>query len=883
MSKKKFKFSIIIPIYNVEEYLSETIESVVNQTIGFEENVQLILVNDGSPDNSESICLEYRDKYPQNVVYIKQDNAGVSAARNKGMEYVKGEFVNFLDSDDKWSKDAFKETYSNYKKHKDIKMFSCRMNFFDAKKGRHPLNYKYKKNKIINIMEDYDYPQLSSSSIFIHKDLIKGHNYDSKIKFSEDNKFINEMILEEGKYMVLNKPTYYYRRRQKNNSAIQEQSQKKDWYTVTPIKVYKYLCDLSIKKYGRIIEYIQYLVMYEINWRLSVKVPSFLTKMEQKNYIKTLKELLFNVKDEIILSLRNADLAKKVYVLSLKNGEDYIQKIEYDENFANVDDFMVSFDNLGYLIIDNISIRKNTIFLYGKLDTKFVSKKDFSVLLNDKKIKPKFYELTNDYDEELFTGEKLHQYIGISLSLNIKDNFKLLFKYKDFDLTPRFKRSSIFFERMPSSFKKYNNRLICYKRKNKSLNCENDNIFKRFYYELKNCLFLLRYKKIKVALIRIFISLYNSFKHQKIMLISDRVNKADDNGEHFFKYMLENHPEYKCYYILSKDSVDYDKMCKIGPVLDNTSTKYKWLFQISDYVVSSHAEDYIFNILGKNNKYVQDKYKFKYIFLQHGIIKDDLSPWLNINTKKMDMFVTSCGPEYQSLLDCKYYYGKDIVKLTGLPRYDSLIKKQQKTSIKKQVLLSCTWRNSLANKVDRKTGQRLYNEKFKESNYFKFLNSLMNDKRLLKALEKNNYKIRFCPHPNVLTQLEDFNENDYVEIERNNIDYQKEFCENALLITDYSSVFFDFGYLKKPVVYLQHDRKEFFEGQLYDEGYFDYKKMGFGPVCSTLDSAVKEIIGYIENDCKMQKKYLKRVDNFYSFHDDKNCERVFKAITSLDE
>ncbi len=757
------------------------------------------------------------------------------------------------------------------------------MIFFDAKKGRHPLNYKYTKNKIINIINEYEYPQLSSSSIFIHYSALKNHKYDSNIKYSEDNKFINEIILEKGKYMVLNKPTYYYRRRQKNNSAIQEQSQKKDWYTVTPIKVYKYLYDLSIKKYGRVIEYIQYLIMYEINWRLSISVPSFLSKSEEKKYIKVLKDLLTNINDEIILSLRNADLAKKSYVLGLKSGENYVEKIEYDGKYAKIDDFTVNFNNLGYLIIDNVSIRKNTVFLYGKLDTKFVSKADFSVLLNDKKIKPKFYNLTNNYDEKLFTGDELHQYVGISLKLSIKADFKLTFYFKDFVLTPRFKRSSIFFEKMPNSFRKYNNRLICYKKKYKSIICSKDSILKRFYYEFKNCLFLLRYKKIKLVLIRLMISIYNIFKHQSIMLISDRVNKADDNGEHFFKFMLENHREYKCYYILSKDSVDYEKMCKIGPVLDNTSIKYKILFQLCDYVVSSHAEDYIFNVLGKNNKYVQDKYKFKYIFLQHGIIKDDLSPWLNVNTKKMDMFVTSCRPEYQSLLDCNYYYGKDIVKMTGLPRYDSLLNKQKNTQIKKQILLSCTWRNSLANKVDRKTGKRLYNEKFKESNYFKFLNSLINDKKLLKALEKNNYKIRFCPHPNVLTQLEDFDENEFVEIERNNINYQKEFCENALLITDYSSVFFDFCYLKKPVVYLQHDRKEFFEGQLYDEGYFDYKKMGFGPVCSTLDSAVKAIIDYIENGCEMQEKYLKRVENFYSFHDDRNCERVFKEITNLDK
>ena len=56
----KYKFSVIIPIYNVEDYLKEAIESVINQTIGFEENIQLILINDGSTDNSEAICMEYK-------------------------------------------------------------------------------------------------------------------------------------------------------------------------------------------------------------------------------------------------------------------------------------------------------------------------------------------------------------------------------------------------------------------------------------------------------------------------------------------------------------------------------------------------------------------------------------------------------------------------------------------------------------------------------------------------------------------------------------------------------------------------------------------------------------------------------------------------------
>ncbi len=68
----QFKFTVVTPVYNVEEYLEETLESVLSQTIGFEENIQMILVNDGSPDNSEEICLKYQKKYPDNIIYLKK-------------------------------------------------------------------------------------------------------------------------------------------------------------------------------------------------------------------------------------------------------------------------------------------------------------------------------------------------------------------------------------------------------------------------------------------------------------------------------------------------------------------------------------------------------------------------------------------------------------------------------------------------------------------------------------------------------------------------------------------------------------------------------------------------------------------------------------------
>ena len=88
--------SVIVPIYNVEEYLGRCIESIINQTY---QNIEIILVDDGSTDNSLSICKEYAIK-DRRINIIHKENAGVSSARNIGLKKSKGEFVTFVDSDD---------------------------------------------------------------------------------------------------------------------------------------------------------------------------------------------------------------------------------------------------------------------------------------------------------------------------------------------------------------------------------------------------------------------------------------------------------------------------------------------------------------------------------------------------------------------------------------------------------------------------------------------------------------------------------------------------------------------------------------------------------------------------------------------------------------
>lgn len=102
----KFIISVIVPVYNVENYLAEAVDSVIAQDIGFQ-NCQLILVDDGSTDGSGAICDRYAEKHPANIVVVHRPNAGGSAARNTGLQLAEGRYIHMLDPDDRVSPDAY--------------------------------------------------------------------------------------------------------------------------------------------------------------------------------------------------------------------------------------------------------------------------------------------------------------------------------------------------------------------------------------------------------------------------------------------------------------------------------------------------------------------------------------------------------------------------------------------------------------------------------------------------------------------------------------------------------------------------------------------------------------------------------------------------------
>ena len=360
-------------------------------------------------------------------------------------------------------------------------------------------------------------------------------------------------------------------------------------------------------------------------------------------------------------------------------------------------------------------------------------------------------------------------------------------------------------------------------------------------------------------------------KYKDVWLISERGVDARDNGFVFFEYLCKNHPEVNCYYIIDKHSTDYEKVKNLGKTVGYKSFMHYMLLGISKYNISTHVMGYtpdmvIFVWLDRLHII-----RGKKIFLQHGIIKDDML-FNHYPHIRVDIFNTTAKPEYEYIRDT-YGHPEGVVQMLGMCRYDKLC--NHKNQNNRQILLMPTWRNDVI--LNCKT-----NKDFKKTEYFKVYQSLLNSTRLNDILEKYDATLIFYPHLEMQKYLSTYS----TKYERMKIasfqeyDVQKLLVDSQLLITDYSSVYFDFAYMEKPEIYYQFDEQAYRKGH-YKEGYFSYRKDGFGPVVTKESELLQQIIECANSNWSISDIYMERIKNFFSLRDRNNCERTYEAIIKL--
>lgn len=365
-----------------------------------------------------------------------------------------------------------------------------------------------------------------------------------------------------------------------------------------------------------------------------------------------------------------------------------------------------------------------------------------------------------------------------------------------------------------------------------------------------------------------------------IVIIADRVNMARDNGEALFRYLMENgyDREYELYFALIRESDDYERLSRIGNILDFGSKEYKEKFLQADMIVTAGFDRWFSNAFNEDWKYMRDLYRFRHYFLTHGVLMNDWSKNLNFTKKGFRLYCATTQRERTEILNGNYGYVDEEVLTTGMSRYDLLtdISSQETQKI---IAFLPTWRLELAGEVDKARGSRFYSDKIPGSEYQKFYNSLINHPDLLQLMRNNNIRGEFYLHPSFIANEKDFHGNDLIAVKKA-AEYNDLLCRSSILITDYSSVNMDFAYMGKPLIYSQYDRDTFFTGHSCDMGYFDYELDGFGPICQTPDSVVEEIRKIVERNYRTEDKYLERAEKFFTFHDRNNRKRIAEAIFS---
>lgn len=660
----KYKFSVIIPIYNVEKYLEETIESVIHQTIGFTDNIQMILVNDGSPDDSESICLKYKELYPNNIIYIKQQNQGVSSARNSGLRRAEGEYVNFLDSDDKWEKDAFEKAYAFFKQHEsEVDMVACKMRFFEAGSGYgHVLNYKFDGDRVVDLNEEYDYVQMSSSSCFIKRSAIK-HEYNTNLTFTEDSLFINRIILEKCKYGIMNSVDYLYRKRLVRNSAVDTWKLDSGSYNNNMIEYNQKMMCYSREKYGEVIPYIQFVMMYELQWRLKAQVSKeVLSENEFNEYKAHISEILKEIDDKIILSQRYISAEVKMYALSLKHGEGIFDELKYESGDLSFNGNIVySLHSKSMCMIKVINIGRSEAEICGSI-TCPLPIKDYTVYYQfDDNVQPLELKSNIGYDfyNKFCVGDNFE--INKSLNKTSKNTFKFYIKYKQEDMIPIDVDFSVYGRLTSNGCSHYvKNGYMLYK-ENKSIVCEKHSALKSFKFEL------LYYRKnisnLKPLIYRTLYHFFRLFKIKPVWLISDGDASADEKMMLLFEHLNKYGSKINVYFAADKNSKEYEQMRQYGKVLAQGSLMHKIKFLLADKLISSRYDNSVVNIFGLSEKYYRDIYKFDFVYWPFESTCEDLSCLLNKLEKNIKLFITSTSDEYNAVIDDDYGYGEEIVKL----------------------------------------------------------------------------------------------------------------------------------------------------------------------------------------------------------------------------
>ncbi|VEF49622.1 minor teichoic acid biosynthesis protein [Bacillus freudenreichii] len=348
-----------------------------------------------------------------------------------------------------------------------------------------------------------------------------------------------------------------------------------------------------------------------------------------------------------------------------------------------------------------------------------------------------------------------------------------------------------------------------------------------------------------------------SQKDNNIWLIGERYNTAQDNGIVLHQWLRE-HTDVQSYYVIEQDSLDYEQVKEDPYVLVFGSQKhYEIAFKAGVLLGTHDLENILPYKTAKGFFHYEDTYK---VFLQHGVLgRKNVEYHKKYYDVPFDLFIVSSDPEKYDIVVDKMGYEEHEVGVTGLARFDRLIQKEKP----KDILLMPTWRDWINT-----------DQQFLESEYYSAYMNLIESEELQQLLEQYNIYLHFYPH----YRAQDFFQRN-VDINNSRVKFipfgsrkvQELLIEHALLITDYSTVSFDFIKMDKPVIHYHFDVGRFFRRGILRP----IEETFIGGIAHTEEEMINLIKDRLNHDLE---NFEIDISGVIKYQDRHNCERIYTSV-----
>lgn len=899
--------AVVVPIYNVEDYLLECLESIRQQTIF--PNLEIILIDDGSTDSSGEIAESFSSLYP-NCIYHRKINGGLGAARNTGMDLANSEFITFIDSDDIVPPRAFELLLSPFRNDR-INVTVGRMKTFPIEtklSWERALSQGSRRWAGISQMPDLIHSASACNKVFrVSKIRALGMRFEEGVHF-EDAFFVIPLLVTSDVIEVIDEPVYMYRKRVNGGSIMDSLFTKRKNYW-DYISLLEHLRKFSKSLPDDHIQYIDDFIVRGFQGFL-LRAESVLNVQELPEFYSRAYEVFKTVSPEVFHRSTHNAKHRIPYALLLDMGHrssfrkpKLSHRISVDDGAPVLSSFRSevaiklvktkSFTNA----IESIQLVGSNFVFEGRVSARglpFDEKPDVSLSLHIGSV-AFAAEWVRRYDREKSDGLWTGFYAVVPVHRWPVGDFypKIRFASGNSVVAQRLLKSNALFRNLSlNNFMEHNISLI--------ISDKNQVLFSRVNSKIevakksKVVEFAKAYKqwtvKVPFAGLRVIRALTAPFVQRESWLIGERHDIAQDNGAALFKYMSENEisiqqatgRQPKIRYVIDKSSPKYHDMRKLGSIVAHGSWRHIFHLLHAKVLISAFDVDsYLIPRKWIKSEFVE--YLLPYlgcrrVFLQHGVTFRNVAPGLHRLVQGYDMVITSSKNE-QAYFANKLGYGRRAV-LTGMPRFASLTKIESRADSRK-ILFAPTWRAGLVMPSYKQFEGDRFDASFAKTLYCRSIVEFLQDEELKRFLAVHDCELLFLPHYEVAEFFtERFRGTERVSVlNQNEIAFQEKLRQADLFITDYSSTFFDVALMGTPVVHWMFDSDNYVDNQ--ELSLFDLWTDGFGPVVSSHQDVIRELSEIASNEFVRSEKYEQRVEKYFEGIPLDSAKATMEAIVDL--